>query len=136
MKYNLPYFKKGDCHYADEGKDGCWYLHTQGNNKSLNDGEFSCKSCEQVFRTHPEVMMHRKNKHEEEVSTCNKIREGEKCLRKDRCWFMHTKPVQPVTSHVSSKTKAGTEEGTTNVTKNQGFLKSLSTSKPPDQMER
>ena len=37
------YFKEGDCHYADEEKGGCWYLHTQGKNKSLNEGEFSCK---------------------------------------------------------------------------------------------
>ena len=131
------YFKEGNCQYTDGEKEVCWYLHTKGQNRSSEtSGEFPCKSCDESFSNQRDVIMHRKIRHEEEVSICNKISEGKKCSRNERCWFIHPKILKSMTDHVASHVNLNDEEAATNVTKSQVFWKNLSINKPPDQMEK
>ena len=137
---NCRYFKQGSSQYMNSEKGGCWYLHPniyimESNSKS--SGSVECKSCDKTFISICDVMTHRKQQHEEEVPTCNSIKEGKKCPRNDRCWFRHSKPQNVVTKpHVSSNEVSASESIPTQKTSAQGFWQVQPSSKPPDHMEK
>ena len=114
------YFKEGSCQFMDDDKGGCWYLHKKS--KANFHGEeseiFDCTSCENTFKTKPEIMMHRKKHHKDEVPECNSISKGKKCFKTPNCWFRHPKSGSPVlqlyvlpSNFQKQKTTADTNQG-------------------------
>ena len=53
--------------------------------------DFTCKFCEETFKTKKEVMHHNKNEHIEKVANCWKYSSGNCEYGEYNCWFTHTK---------------------------------------------
>ena len=47
-----------------------------------------CRNCENLFKTKPDLMMHRKKEHYSAVALC---RNGTECKFSDKCWWKHQK---------------------------------------------
>ena len=45
-----------------------------------------CRNCENLFKTKPELMVHRKMEHYNLVAMCNK---GSECKFSEKCWWKH-----------------------------------------------
>ena len=70
----------------------CFECGFQGSEQSQLDKHvllthrLQCRNCESVFKSKPELMVHRKKEHYSIVALCMK---GEECRFSDRCWWKH-----------------------------------------------
>ena len=82
---------KNECQYTeDTGPNGCWWKHGQNTSKSKNfEAKYgqTCNICNEDFRTKSDVMIHKKNKHEEKVPFCKDLKNGSCTF--SRCWYRH-----------------------------------------------
>ena len=83
-------FPNGDCEFDDEGPNGCWWRHSSdSSNTKLTTQRTTneCNVCETTFTNKYDMMMHKKNNHEESVPLCRNMRNG-KCDFSN-CWYRH-----------------------------------------------
>jgi hypothetical protein len=78
-------FSEGGFDFEDED---CWYIHSQScQEKPLT--MFTSSICEKVFGNRRECMSHRKRKHVQAVSHCNKASSGNCIFGEGNYWFLH-----------------------------------------------
>ena len=99
-------WNKLDCVYKDR-TPGCWYMHpelvqtqqqiTTNSVSAINDTNFTCKTCKTNFSTKNDMMMHKKNEHNNNVickdfiqNSCRRGKQGE------HCWYSHTPHISSV----------------------------------------
>ena len=68
-----------NCDYAGR----CVYSH-----KQIPEGMVRCFQCGKDFKTYAEMMMHRKNTHNDKI-LCKKFQQNQCNRPRDRCWFIH-----------------------------------------------
>ena len=82
---NMPlckYFQEGSCNFSD---DICWYRHMKKNQVMST---FKCGYCGVDFKSKNEFMVHRKEKHQNQVKICIKYK-NDKCEFDAKCWYHH-----------------------------------------------
>ena len=67
------------------GDQNCWFVHEP---EETQTEVFKCNSCEREFRSAPEFLRHRKNKHLQSVPVC-KFTSEECTFGSKNCWFRH-----------------------------------------------
>ena len=86
----FPYCERGErCLYKHEGEIET--AETQRN--QTQEGLFSCRTCNEEFSDKNDMMMHRKDKHLQEVKACKNIKAGLNCWKGPvNCWYRHDSP--------------------------------------------
>ena len=86
----FPNCERGDrCLYKHEGEIESVQTHTN----NTQEGLMSCRSCSEQFSDKNDLMMHRKDKHLQEVKACKNIKAGLNCLKGPiNCWYIHDSP--------------------------------------------
>ena len=79
------HFSAGFCPF---GKDKCWFAHITDNDIPLSN-EYACKLCDKVCRSQADLLHHRRKKHENQVPSCDKFKNGRCIYGKENCWFVH-----------------------------------------------
>ena len=80
-------FLEGSCRYSEN----CWFLHDDDFKKS--EPTFTCKYCDERFKTKTQLMHHKKTNHIEKVVRCTN--ENENCkYGSENCWFLHNKKIE------------------------------------------
>ena len=76
------YFLQGVCDFGED----CWYNHR----KEDLELKIKCNLCDNTFKCKPDLMLHRKEQHSENVKQCRN-EPNENCkFGKAKCWFIHT----------------------------------------------
>ena len=80
----------GECDYiADCFHDFNDHTHNSEDLENIENFSFSCKFCDECFRSMPEVMRHSKLVHTSYVQHCENYLEN-LCLFGENCWFIHS----------------------------------------------
>ena len=79
------FFKEGECNFS---ADTCWFLHPKSPSDIVNKRSYKCNNCEQVFESINEVMIHRKENHNQIVQICRNFKD-ESCKFGNKCWYNH-----------------------------------------------
>ena len=77
------HFVEGSCSFNESR----WFLNADNFNKT--EPTFTCKYCDERFRTKTKLMHHKKTNHTEKVSRCSN--KNESCKY---CWFLHKKNIE------------------------------------------
>ena len=79
-----------ECDYiADCFQDFNDHTHNSEDLENIENSAFSCKFCDEWFRSMPEVMRHSKLVHTSYVQNCENYLEN-LCLFGENCWFTHS----------------------------------------------
>ena len=115
------YFLRGACVY----KDDCWYRHGDLTDGNLNLSEkriFNCSFCESVFESLAQLMVHRKQVHDQASKfKCRDYKFGTCRFEATDCWYSHDDEPQTETQNKPNES---------------GFQFVPQNSHPPDMMER
>ena len=80
------FYNQGDCRFPE--KD-CWNRHTKSNIEKTQTNEakaIECYVCKNTFKTKHEMMLHRKNNHQDRVRPCK----DELNCGFTKCWYIHS----------------------------------------------
>ena len=72
--------------YCEFGELNCWFSHSEIRKKQDKPINIKCNICEKTFRSHFELLKHRKKNHLHLVPLCKNV----SCrFGKENCWFKH-----------------------------------------------
>ena len=77
-------------HEDDEPDTGIHTIDEENVSQRLST-QFHCNFCSKTFSSKSNIMMHKKQDHEENVATCWKFIAGECRFSDEKCWFNHCK---------------------------------------------
>ena len=83
---DCKFYKQGRCSFPDSE---CWNRHTQNNVVPKQDhepGSIKCFICKKMFKTKPQMMLHRKEDHPDRVRQCK----NQPQCGFTKCWYMHS----------------------------------------------
>ena len=86
-----PFFRCDECEYPAE--DLCelgehiYFNHNSDNCEDI----YNCNFCEETFESKTELMTHKKNNHEENITICKYFMEDKCAFDAKKCWYSHNK---------------------------------------------
>ena len=118
-KQICKFYQQDRCSFSAKG---CWNSHETNKNENTrptNREEYKCYSCHMIFNSKMGMMKHRKLKHIEEVSKCQKFQTGDCGFSDKFCWNRHiTKHKDPLmhdTNEVENETNQDFHSNTVNL---------------------
>ena len=125
---------QGDCAFSDEGPYGCWWRHAKGHATTINDDQDFVETgnvSEQMFKTKPEMMLHKKSRHIDTVSICKEFLKGQCDYLAQRCWFRHDKGSHERSPNVAHNANEHEQEKTTQRNTEMDFPLLQKSKRPP-----
>ena len=80
------HFSNGACPYDET----CWFQHVKDPKETSTELCIVCNICKKNFKSISDLMIHRKNEHEENIKMCRHFKQGN-CTCNIKCWFSHRK---------------------------------------------
>ena len=88
---NPPFFRCDECEFpAEDLCDLGEHIYLTHNYDNSGDS-YNCNYCEESFDSKNELMIHKKNDHEENVSICKYFLKDMCAFNDENCWYSHKK---------------------------------------------
>ena len=76
------FFKENRCMFGDD----CIFNHDLSEKDTT---KFTCNICDREFQVKHDLMMHRKNYHQNKLLLCRNYFKGECANKESSCWYRH-----------------------------------------------